>query len=463
MADIKKVFRDPIHNLISFDKKEDKPILQIIGTPEFQRLRRIRQLGLSSYTYPTAVHDRFSHSLGVAYIVGVLFDRLNIPDKIDVISPKPVVKKIKLSRKQLKLLIQLAGLLHDIGHGPFSHAFEKITNVNHEEMSKKIILNEEGNIYRILTSIDDEILKRYSADWIVGIISGTFQPAWARELISSQLDADRIDYLLRDAYMCGVNYASFDIKWLFQNIELSELPYEGKNVLGLVINTKKGIHAAEAFIVSRYHMYAQVYYHKTTRGFEIIAQKIFGRLKQLVNESKIDGTFFINSYLDAFLKDNTNLDAYLGLDDFCLYTHFNHWINSEDEILSMLCRTLIDRQPYKMFKEVENASPLRADEVSKADICFRDKGIDLENEKGYYLFEDEFSNVAYKDDYLIGKKSSEDASHIWLKFADGSLKEFAEESSIVQSLRNKEFIKRRGYVHRDFYKDIDTIIHPKTK
>lgn len=457
MADLKKVFRDPIYNLISFDKKEDEPILKIINTAEFQRLRRIRQLGLSSYTYPTAVHDRFSHSLGVTYIVGVLFDSLNTPDSIDVTSPTG--DEIKLTGKQLRLLIQLAGLLHDIGHGPFSHAFEKITDVNHEEMSKRIILNKEGNIYQILTSIEDETLAKYSPNWIVEIITGTFEPIWARELISSQLDADRIDYLLRDAYMCGVNYASFDIKWLFQNIEIGKIENEG-NRLGLIINGKKGIHAVEAFIVSRYHMYEQVYFHKTTRGFEIITQKIFERLKSLLSKTEIENKlFFIDDHLLSFLEDNNNLDAYLGLDDFCLYTHFNRWTTCDDEILSILCKSLIMRQPYKMFKEVENDSLMEYDTRSKIDNYFKEKG----KEGNYFYFEDKYRNVAYKDDYLLGKSNSENASHIWLKVSGGKLKEFAEASPIVQSLKNKELLKRRGYIHRDYYKDINRILNQKIK
>ncbi len=195
MADSIKVFRDPIYSLISFDKNEDDIIIQIINTPEFQRLRRIRQLGLSSFTFPTSTHDRFSHSIGVAFLVDELFKTLEIQNKIEVLSPDGL--SIELEKKQLKLLLKLAGLLHDIGHGPFSHAFEKVTSINHEELSKKIILNENGSILPILNSIKDEELKKYSAHWIVEIISGgTFSPIWAKEIISSQLDVDRIDYLL---------------------------------------------------------------------------------------------------------------------------------------------------------------------------------------------------------------------------------------------------------------------------
>ncbi len=442
MADLIKVFRDPIHNLISFDKKEDEPIVKIINSPEFQRLRRIRQLGLSSYTFPTSTHDRFSHSLGVAFLVGEMFDNLKVPEKIEVLTPEG--NDIELDKKQLRLLLKLAGLLHDIGHGPFSHAFEKITDVDHEEMSIRIISNKNGNIFPILKSIDDEILNKYSVDWVKDILNGSFKPIWAKELISSQLDADRIDYLLRDAYMCGVNYASFDIKWLFQNIEIGEIKTED-NRQGLLINAKKGIHAVEAFIVSRYHMYEQVYFHKTTRGFEVITQKIFERLKELIDKGHSPS--FLNNNIPDFINDNNNINAYLALDDFNLLTHFSHWIeNSDDSILKSLCESIIYRRPYKMFKEVENNELFNRENYKKLTDIFENNS---ENEN-YFYFDDQYLNVAYKDNYLLGKKEAKRAEHIWLKYSNGDLKEFSEVSPIISSLKNNELRKKRAYIHRDY-------------
>jgi len=239
MANDRKVFRDPIYNLISFDKEYEQPIIEIVDTPEFQRLRRIRQLGFSNYTFPTAVHDRFSHSIGVSYAVGILFDNLNVSEKITIptLDDSGNKTEIKINKKNYRLFLMLAGLLHDIGHGPFSHAFEKIIKIDHEEMSKKIIEN--SRITDIISRIEhSEVLKKYTKKWIIEIIDGTFEPTWIKELISSQLDADRIDYLLRDAYMCGVTYASFDIKWLFQHMEIDKIKSEnGRD--GLVVNAKK--------------------------------------------------------------------------------------------------------------------------------------------------------------------------------------------------------------------------------
>ncbi len=443
MKDKLKVFRDPIYSLISFDKKEDKPIIEIINTPEFQRLRRIRQLGFSSYTFPTSTHDRFSHSLGVAFLVGEMFENLNVPKEINV--TKPDGDEIEIKKEQLKLLLKLAGLLHDIGHGPFSHAFEKVTSIDHEEMSIRIIENENGNIFPILKNMEYDVLKEYAVDWIKEILRGTFSPIWAKELISSQLDADRMDYLLRDAYMCGVNYASFDLKWLFLNLEIGEIkPEDGR--LGLLINAKKGIHAVESFIISRYHMYEQVYFHKTTRGFEVLTQKIFERLKYLINEG-VDVPF-INNNLPDFIQDNKNIEAYLSLDDFNIFTHFNHWIkNSKDDILKSLCESVIYRQPYKMIREVENRELFGRTDYRKISSIFEND--EIEN---YFYFEDQYLNVAYKDTYLLGEKTAEKAEHIWLKYQNGELKEFAEVSPIINSLRNNELRKRRAYLHRDFLK-----------
>jgi HD superfamily phosphohydrolase len=444
MPDLSKVFRDPIHSLISFNKKDEAVLLEIINTPEFQRLRRIRQLGLSSYTFPTSIHDRFSHSIGVSYLVGEFFDSLEINDQIEVSTLEG--ESVSLNKKQLRLLLKLAGLLHDVGHGPFSHAFEKITSVNHEELSQSIILYEKGNILPILRRIEDDVLKKHAAEWIVDIIAGTFSPIWAKEIISSQLDADRIDYLLRDSYMCGVNYASFDIKWLFQNIEIGNIANEG-NRLGLLINAKKGIHAVEAFIVSRYHMYEQVYFHKTTRGFEVLAQKIFLRIDYLMKNNK--ELIFISDTIPDFLDNKSMIDSYLVLDDFLLHTQFKEWSqNSTDDILKLLCSDLVNRRPFKMVKEVDNDSLFSMDDY---DALRKEIGEDQVN---YFYFEDEYLNVAYKDTYLLGKKEPEKAEHIWLKFPRGQLKEFSEVSPIINSLKNNTLKRKRAYLHRNFLEQI---------
>ncbi|MHA2017963.1 MAG: HD domain-containing protein [Promethearchaeota archaeon] len=439
-----KVFRDPIYNLISFDKNDEEPIINIISTPEFQRLRRIRQLGFSNYTFPTAVHDRFSHSLGVAFIIGELADNLGIGDQIEIptIVEKGEIQNIKIDKNELRLLLKLTGLLHDIGHGPFSHAFEKITGVNHEEMTKKII--ETQSISNILSKIRySETLSKYSKQWIIDILNGTFNPIWIKELISSQLDSDRIDYLLRDAYMCGVTYASFDIKWLFKNIEVDTIKSENDRE-GLVINAKKGIHAVESFIISRYHMYEQVYFHKTTRCFELIVQKIFERLLYLRKDNKFSDSYFLNSSFLDILEDKDNLNAFLELDDFTVFAHIKHWMNiSRDKILKKLCNYLLNRKPYKMIKEVE----LDYKDISELEKDMREK---IPKDKfDYYFFVDDYKNVPYKDPYLIGEKVPEKAEHIWLKF-ENQQKELAEISPIIKSLKNKELKKYRAYVHRDY-------------
>ena len=142
---MQKVFRDPIYNLITFDKEKDLLLLRLIDTYEFQRLRRIRQLGLSWLTYPTAVHTRFSHSLGVAYLAGKIFDRLKLEEEIEIPEEEEGENYI-LKREQLKLLLQTGALLHDIGHAPFSHAFEPLMDQDHEDWSVNIIVSPETNI-----------------------------------------------------------------------------------------------------------------------------------------------------------------------------------------------------------------------------------------------------------------------------------------------------------------------------
>lgn len=437
-----KVFRDPIFKLISFHKVKEKTIIDLINAPEIQRLKRIRQLGFTYYTFPTGVHDRFSHSLGVSFLAGRMIEALNLNELITIDNS---VKggKVQITKDQLKLLVQIAGLLHDIGHGPFSHAFEKISGTNHEDLTVEIIKTPGTGVNRILGQITDELLRTNIINWLIDIYKGVFTPSWIKEIISSQLDADRLDYLLRDAYMCGVKYAAFDLEWLLSNLELNEIrSVNDQNVLRLSINGEKGIHSVESFIVSRYHMYEQVYYHKTTRGFEKLLQKIFERAQELQRTGKsqlsIDPTF------DRFIKEKKIFD-FLILDDFYMLTLINLWArSSEDEILKNICRFLIDREPYKMFKAVSNKQLFTKEHYNKIEDILKEK-------VQYYFFEDDYKDNPYKDTYLLGKSSPEKAEQIWLKNKKGEMVELSTASPIIKSITNEDFNKYRAYIHRDYY------------
>jgi len=234
------IIRDSIHGDIYV---EDEAIYEIINTPEFQRLRRLSQLGGAQFAYPGATHTRFSHSLGVYYVIG---EFLKNPYFAEATTEKE------------KLLVKIAGLLHDIGHGPFSHSFEGITKKSHEDYSVAIIKNPEGNIAKILKK------HRINPEDVADIIEGNYKNEYVSLLVSSQLDADRLDYLKRDAYYAGVNYASIDVSFLVRNVMIVE---------DKIAYSTKAIYAIESYLLGRYHMFKQVYNHKISIAFDTLLQK----------------------------------------------------------------------------------------------------------------------------------------------------------------------------------------------
>lgn len=257
-----KVFRDPVHQLIRI-APEDSFLLDLIDTPEFQRLRRIRQLGVSWLTYHGAEHSRFVHSLGVLNfaqrIIQNLQQRYGRGDKVY----KTLAKHDRL--------IKAAALLHDVGHGPFSHMLERaFKKKHHEERTVELILSKRSEIHGVLNAAG------LKPDDVASVIRKDFPQKLVVDIVSSQLDADRMDYLLRDSYCTGVGYGEYDPNWLLHAMCVGSVKGDSnQSHQKLCLDRRRGVYAAERFVVSRLHMYQQVYMHRVTRGFEVLMLNLF--------------------------------------------------------------------------------------------------------------------------------------------------------------------------------------------
>src|SRR5689334_3704856 len=199
-----RIYRDPVHNIIRLrtDSDEGELMMRLIDAAEFQRLRRIKQLGLGLYTYQGAEHSRFTHSLGAFHLMTRVLDRLSESHEI---------------KTEDRVAVRAAALLHDIGHGSFSHVMEKVLNFHHESWTVQVILSQDTVVGRLLRSYSERLLTRIGA-----IIEGKFQPAALGQLVSSQLDVDRMDYLLRDSLMTGAKYGIYDLEWIINALAIDE-------------------------------------------------------------------------------------------------------------------------------------------------------------------------------------------------------------------------------------------------
>ena len=317
-----KVLKDPVHSYIHIHYEV---IWNCLDSKEFQRLRRIRQLGGDFQVYPTAEHSRFSHSLGVYEIV------------------RRMVTEVKSLCVELteydKVCVMLAGLLHDVGHGPFSHAFEHVTNHSHEEYTAKIILgNTELNA--ILRAVSEKLPQD-----IVSIIQHTHENDILNQIVSGQLDADRMDYLLRDSYFTATSYGQFDLERILRTMRVRKTS-EGRKV---IVVKHTGIHSVEDYIMARYQMYWQVYYHPVARSYEAVFIQLFNRLKDIF---KGDKDYFEDmKVLIPFLeKSEVSVDEYFKLDENSLLYCCALIQDKEDEIAADLARRLQNR---KLFEYVD--------------------------------------------------------------------------------------------------------------
>ena len=314
-----KVLKDPVHSYIHIHYEV---IWNCLDSKEFQRLRRIRQLGGDFQVYPTAEHSRFSHSLGVYEIV------------------RRMVTEVKSLCVELteydKVCVMLAGLLHDVGHGPFSHAFEHITNHSHEEYTAKIILgNTELNA--ILRAVSEKLPQD-----IVSIIQHTHENDILNQIVSGQLDADRMDYLLRDSYFTATSYGQFDLERILRTMRVRKTN-EGRKV---IVVKYTGIHSVEDYIMARYQMYWQVYYHPVARSYEAVFIQLFNRLKDIF---KVDKDYFEDmKVLIPFLeKSEVSVEEYFKLDENSLLYCCALIQDKEDNIAADLAKRLQNRRLFE--------------------------------------------------------------------------------------------------------------------
>ncbi|MDG5787378.1 HD domain-containing protein [Evansella sp. AB-P1] len=411
-----KVFKDPVHRYIHV---RDELIWELIGTKEFQRLRRIRQLGTTFLTFHGAEHTRFNHSLGVYEIMRRMVENMEERENWD-----PEERLVCLS----------AALLHDIGHGPFSHSFEKVFHTDHEEWTREIILGD-TEIKNVLLVMGEDFPKK-----VADVIAKTYENKLVVSLISSQIDADRMDYLLRDAFYTGVSYGQFDMERILRVMR----PKEDQAVF-----KHSGMHAVEDYIMSRYQMYWQVYFHPVTRSAEVILSKILHRAKHLYsNKYKFKDK---PKHFYSLFSGKITLEDYLKLDESVILYYFQEWQNEDDPILKDLCERFMSR---RLFKYVECDPSIQMKVWPELIELFIKIGLD----PNYYLVIDSSSDLPY-DFYRPGEE--EERLPIHLLMPNGDLRELSRESDVVEAISGKKRTDHKLYFAKDILEDQSTF--PKEK
>lgn len=378
-----KIVNDPVYGFINIP---GELVFDLMEHPYFQRLRRINQMGLSYLVYPGARHTRFHHALGCMYLMQQAVQTLRF-------------KGVKISKEEEEALY-IAILLHDIGHGPFSHAMEQsiVEGISHEEISLAFMkkLNEEFKGKLTLA---------------VQIFQKEYPRAFMNHLVSSQLDIDRLDYLKRDSFYTGVAEGNINSERIIAmlNVKNDHLVVEDK-----------GIYSVEKFLVARRLMYWQVYLHKTSIVAEYLLIKILKRVKELHQDGeKLPMSsalrYFVENKISVEIFDNQSLEMFSKLDDYDIISGLKEWENHSDFVLSKLSKMILNRdllrvKIYKTFPDKEKISNLKKQTIQKYSLS-----PDLVE---YFVFTGEISNTAY----------NKEASNILISFKNGKISDVTQAS-----------------------------------
>ncbi len=388
MPAVRKIINDPGYGFITIDHPL---VLEIISHPVYQRLRNIHQMAFAHLVYPGAVHSRLHHSLGAYHLMKMALGELK--SKGVAISPEE------------ELGAQAAILLHDVGHGPFSHALEHelIRNVHHETLSLLLMrqLNKELN---------------GKLDTAIAIFTNDHPKKFLHQLVSGQLDVDRMDYLNRDSFFTGVAEGVIGYDRIIKMLTVHE---------GQLMVEEKAIYSIEKFLVSRRLMYWQVYLHKTVVSAESMLVRIIRRAKELIANGQ--AVTAVSGELDYFLKEvqpeltqQENLQRFCRLDDHDIMATIKQWCRHEDKILSTLCHYLVERKLLKVKLQAEPIDP----ELVKAKTAevMQQLGIS-EAEAAYFVFTGEACNTTYNPG----------DERINILFKDGTIKDISKvDNALIQ-------------------------------
>lgn len=382
-----KIVNDPVHGFIQMPTGIGN---EIVNHPWFQRLRNIKQLGLTHYVFPGAVHTRFQHSLGAYFLT---------EQAIEVLRSK----EIDITDNESEAVL-LAILLHDIGHGPFSHTLERILieNINHEQIT-----------YAFITHLN--CLYNGALDKTIDIIKNRYHKHFLHQLISSQLDMDRLDYLKRDSFFTGVSEGVIGTERIIKMLTVAN---------DSLAVEEKGIYSIEKFLIARRLMYWQVYLHKTVLASELMLQSIFKRVKFLYEQNKIQLPYLLQTIWEKkityndLISDIRHLNTFSSLDDAEVWVWIKNWSESNDKVLALLSKKLIER---KLFKVEIQRQPHDQEKI----IEYRKKVQSLfnisEDESKYLVFSDFAENHAY----------SNNDNKINIVFKDGRILDISEASDIL--------------------------------
>jgi len=443
-TDNPKYIRDPIHNIIRID---DEVVVDVLDSVPMQRLRNIKQLPFTSIVYPCADHSRFAHSLGVYHLAVRMLDQLHISDTYE------------------RLVVKLAALLHDIGHGPFSHLFERfLADVKyqtpefrkHENWTKKIILEDPSLLSRF-----DKISPQLKND-VADVITKTHKNRYLSLIVSSQFDVDRLDYMLRDSHMTGVQYGRFDLEWLFRNLSLEDVERQDEDgqptgtEKKIAIDARRGLSCLEDYLLGNLYLYKHVYYHKTVLVAEHMMIQILRRAVELLKQNTDIG---VHNHALQKISENTPLstEEYMELDDTIVMSWMSHWSrNAADDTLRELSRDLLSRCLLKAVLISGIRGSHHSDLIKRIEKLLRERNL----EPSYYLIQCEPSRSAYKDFYWFRAERKPD-EEIICKDAKGEKVEYGalcEGNAVSQAILKLKLDEEYVIVPQAIERDVRAIL-----